>query len=268
MCLTSNIYYVTSNTGCLGDGKDVQMPSIYKYNEISDQTISLQDQLTGVHLDRLNQTVGLRAAGNKNGVVILGGLGRSLESVYMFAFSSSSGKFLDSVELQGYNDMRKFTQKSAYAMYVGISRVDGTGAIMRFIGSLTDPLLFELVGEVIGNPAEVSFYGDQLLVGTWSNAANLSDTSDTSPCKLLMSPVPADQLPAIEAGVVATAVEWVKVWGIEDYEPDPLLKYTYGTSVSVQVGQWLYWGTVQLPFSGYEAFISVSLSLLCRAFNL
>ncbi len=238
----------------MGDGKDLQLPSIYRLDEISGDVISLQSTLTGVDFDRLNSTVGLRAAGNRNGVVILAGLGRSLTSVYFFAFHAESGNFLESMEYTDADDVRKFTEDEKYSLYVGVSKTDGTGDILRYIGSVENPLLFERIASIDGNPAELSFYYDRLVIGTWSTSGNLNSPENIKPCKLLLSPDAVDAMPALNTTQSPT---WMTIWTIEDYEADPTIALTYGTSVNVQIDDFLYFGTVQLPFSGYNAITAV-----------
>mmetsp|Transcript_5681 Transcript_5681/g.9342 ORF Transcript_5681/g.9342 Transcript_5681/m.9342 type:complete len:712 (+) Transcript_5681:77-2212(+) len=267
-CLeTSGNYESVSGIYCTDDTEqNWKIPSVYMYSVEFGTYRRISDDLVGTDYSRLNSTVGLRAAGVSNGVVVLGGFSRSLTSVFLFAFNSDTGKFLASREFPDSNDIRKFTADVNHDMYVGISRTDGTGDIWRFTGSVQNPMAFELMTNIPGNPAEISFYNEKLLVGTWSTSTTLQvfDTANTP--FLMISPEPIDEMPSYETrekyleqssrikaatrsddGKGKNQLCWEKIWGIEQYEPDPVVQYSYGISAYIQVGDWLYWGTVQYP---------------------
>ena len=286
-CLeTPGDYMSPSGMACSSDfDLNWQIPSVYMYNVVTNSYSRISDSLAGDDFSRLNDTVGLRAAGIKHGVAILAGFGKDLQHVYMFGFHAETGEFLASMDFVGYNDIRKFTYDLSHAMFVGIDRTDGNGDIYRYTGSLAVPMQFELITQVEGSPAELSFYNDYLIVGTWSETLNIDgiDLSKLKPPRMLISPLPANELPPIATmtasdgsqplphkraafsssrppvaayqGVESESdsksdSEWATLWAINEYEPDPVVTMTYGVSVNVQVGEWLYWGTVQYPNGG------------------
>lgn len=260
ICQFSKTAIDTDDLYCAGDSRDYRPPTAYRFDERTNETLPVLDRLEGAHLARLNRTIGLRAAGNRNGVVLFAGPSRDYGSVMMFACRATNGEFLDSMEFHGANDVRKFTQDAVHDMYVGLSFGDGTGKIFRYAGSVEDPLVFHLVARLRGCPAELSFYYDKLLVGTWPIGGDLTRWRHARPGGLYLSPAPIDSLPAIVIGTddavcsdsasVCAADEttdWQRVWSISDYEPDPLARLQYGLSASVQVDEFVYWGTVRPP---------------------
>ena len=152
-CLeTPGDFHTLSGIACTDNFDDNwKIPSVYMYNVKTETYRSIAPaDMTGVDFDRLNHTVGLRSAGQKDGVVMLAGFGMSLESVYLFSFNAESGDFLCSHEFDNSNDVRKFTQDDSHDLYLGVSRTDGTGDIFRFTGSLQDPCSFGLIANLPG----------------------------------------------------------------------------------------------------------------------
>lgn len=43
------------------------------------------------------------------------------------------------------------------------------------------------------------------------------------------------------------SLPWTRVWGAEDYDPDPFVATTYGISQTIEKDGWLYWGTLHVP---------------------
>lgn len=261
ICQFSKAAIDTDDLYCSGDARDYRPPTAYRFDENTNATLPLLHQLQGVHLARLNETIGLRAAGNRYGVVLFAGPSRDFEKVIVFALRSSNGEFLDSMEFHGANDVRRFTNDVAHEMYVGLSYRDGTGRVFRYIGSPAKPLEFQVVARMKGPPQELSFYYDRLLVGTWTIGGDLTRWRHARPCGLYISPMAIDSMPAIDTTECESAssvcstdeMAWQRVWSISDYEPDPLARLQYGLSASVQVGEYLYWGTIRppsLPTSG------------------
>jgi len=273
ICLVWQKPFDSQYVGCSGTDMDYRTPSVYMYDETVEKVSKLSDQITGDHFARLNETIGLRAAGHRNGVTLLGGPSRSLDFVNMFAFDTETGLFLDSY-LEDFNDIRKFTTDLKYDMYVGLSKPDDSGMILRYTGDKEEPIKFDVIAVVEQNPAENSFYYDRLLVGTWPVGGDLTDAESVKPAYLMVSPIAADSLPSIgkihresslsqsPPGVLSASgledtkqLPWHSIWNMSEYEKDPVIATILGVSVSVQIGDWLYWGTVQFPNSGLNAWI-------------
>jgi hypothetical protein len=152
-CLeTAGNFETPSGIACT-DSYDLnwKIPSVYMMDVLTSAYTSIAPaDISGQDFERLNNTVGLRSAGQKNGVVILGGFARSLESVYVFSFHAATGAFLGSHEFENSNDLRKFTQDDAHGLYLGVSRVDGTGDIFRFTGDVNNPVSFGFIANIPG----------------------------------------------------------------------------------------------------------------------
>ena len=70
------------------------------------------------------------------------------------------------MSLRTLNDVRKFTQDDNHGFYVGVSKTDDSGDIFRFTGSVDDACSFGLIANIPGDPAELTFYNENLLVST------------------------------------------------------------------------------------------------------
>jgi len=46
---------------------------------------------------------------------------------------------------------------------------------------------------------------------------------------------------------------WTKVWSVSEYEADPSIALTYGGGAMASYGGYLYWGTLNIPFTGASA---------------
>jgi hypothetical protein len=241
VCFFVNSSFLSDDMICEGNGRDSRMPRMYMYNELSGEVKQLGSNMEEEHLNRLNSTLGLRAAGFAHGVVLFGGLSTSTNEVNIFAFVEHDGMFLDSVSFANSNDVRKFSIGIGHSLYVGISRTDGTGDIYRYRGSIDKPLAFELIANLPGNPAELLVTKNgHLLVGSWpiGGIQNIS-TSILIPASIRMSPLPVDEMPAIDR---ANTSSWRKLWSVEFYEPDIVIAHAYGMSVSIEMNEWIYFG--------------------------
>lgn len=49
-------------------------------------------------------------------------------------------------------------------------------------------------------------------------------------------------------------IAWTRVWGAEDYDPDPFIASTYGISATVSKDDWLYWGSLHVPGASIAKF--------------
>ena len=251
LCFVANASSYDGNY-CEGGGKDYRPPSAYMYSDTDLSTINIvKGQLSGTNLARLTDTLGLRAAGSRNGVVLFAGPSKSIASVYIFAFDED-GKFLSSCEHPGFDDVRKFTQDLAFDMYVGLSRSDGCGEIWRFIGSQSQPLLFEKIADVPGDPAEVSFYQERLLLGTWPAGGKMIQNSSTPKVAALL--LSSSTVKDLRGCALNCTSPWITVWSTDDYEPDAVTALSVGVSVHVESNGWVYWGTMQMPYGGAALF--------------
>jgi hypothetical protein len=120
-----------------------------------------------------------------------------------------------------------------------------TGVCIKFddVGDFDSP-----ASEVIVAPAGTTDAG-RYFVGTWSpNGPN----APTGVGGIYMSPVvPAGGL------TTANAAQWTKVWNAGNYEPDPVIKTTYGTGQMAFYNGYLYWGTLNPTLSAVSRIFKV-----------
>ena len=208
------------------------------------------DKATGENTDitpndpSLQTTVGIRSAGSLDGVVLLGGPS-ILGGITIYAYTAADNDFIDSYTMSvvpgtavPITNIRKWLIVDDI-MYLGIGTVVG-GSILKWTGSLENPFMFELVGNIEGQAAELTEHEDRIFVTTWPEIAG----KDVSNAGLWMSPV----IP--EGGLTSANIDqWDMVWTVMDYEVDPVCAYTYGGGALKSFGGYLYWGTMHVPLS-------------------
>lgn len=101
--------------------------------------------------------------------------------------------------------------------------------------------------EVVVAPAGTQDAG-RIFVGTWPpNGSNPNKVV----AGIYMSPVvPSGGL------TPANAAQWTKVWNTANYEPDPVLKLSYGMGSMAFFDGYLYWGTLNPVLSGVSKLFS------------
>lgn len=192
---------------------------------------------------RIAATVGLRAAGNNNNVVLLAGPNLA-GGLNLFAFRADTRAYLGSTTLAAYNNIRKFLLVDG-VLYVGVGKSAGGGNVLRWTGSVATPFTFDVVGNLDAFGSELAVHEGRLFVSTWPS------TIGGPLAGLYMSPVvPASGL------TTANAASWTKVWKANDYEPDPVTAATYGGGALASYGGYLYWGTMHVPLVSTQAHIS------------
>lgn len=232
---------------------DWRPPHIYVYNLD-----------TGVRLDKtppdplIDETLGLRSAGNQDGVVLLGGPTLSAwtgvttasvsQGVNMFAYRASDGAYLGSANLPEFNNIRKWVSVDGI-LYAAVGVTAGGGGIIRWRGTAADPFQFEVVGQIDNDGANIALHDGRLFVTTWPNQkALLTPGAPIVMSGLFMSPpIPAGGLDSSHMAA------WQKVWQASDYEPDPVTAITYMGGALASYGGYLYWGSMHFPFLGAAA---------------
>jgi hypothetical protein len=231
----------------LGDWRPPQV-WIYDTNTGAQTNVTPNDPL-------INQTLGLRAAGINNGVVILAGPGRIGVTVNMFAFDADTKQYLGSRSFMRYSNIRKFVAAQG-AVYTGVQTLDGGGAILRWSGSRTNPFSFTTVGIVDNDAVNLAEHEGRLFVATWrpstlSSSVGILFDTNRPPAGIWMSPpIPAGGL------TLAHAVLWTKVWEVTDYEVDELIASTQGVGDLASYAGYLYWGHMNPPWSVYSTFVN------------
>jgi len=204
---------------------------------------------------RINETLGLRAAGTANGVVILAGPGRIGVSVNMFAFDAETKQYLGSKTFPQYSNIRKFVSAQG-AVYTGVQTLDGGGAILRWTGSRANPFSFTTVGIVDNDAVNLAEHEGRLFVATWRPSTLSSSVgsffgTDRPPAGIWMSPpIPAGGLK------LAHSALWTKVWEVTDYEVDAVVASTQGVGDLASYAGYLYWGHMNPPWSVYSTFVN------------
>lgn len=234
---------------------DWRPPSVYAYDTVTGTTnkVGFDDPLR-------EETLGFRAAGYSNDVVLMAGptiagVGGpdAPPGVNMFAFRGSSREFLGSREYPEFSNIRKMIRARG-ELYTGVllappepdSGAAGSeprGAILRWTGSVDDPFRWEVVGLVDGDPVELAVHQGRLFVSTWPDFSKVFDESYDY-AGLWMSPVLGP-----EGLQVEDRDGWQKVWAVDDYERDEVSARMYNGGALASFGGYLYWGTTHAPLS-------------------
>jgi len=219
---------------------DWRPPEIFSY-----------DRVKGVVTNRtpndalIDSTLGIRAAGTTDNIVILGGpvlapFGTLPPGINLFAFKKSNGAYLGSTTLTQFSDIRTWTVLNGVT-YTGVENSDGSGSILRWTGNTQHPFSFSIVGHIDNDAAYVVAYHGRIFAGTWGGASGLTGRLSG----IWMSP-------STTGGELTTKNlnQWTEVWRVDDYEPDPVTAQTLLTGALGVLGGRLYWGTMQVPLSG------------------
>jgi hypothetical protein len=232
---------------------DWRPPSIYIYNARND---TLKEKILNDPL--IFETLGLRAAGSLANVVFLAGPSISgiggpaeTEGINIFAFHARSGDFLGSRHFPEYKNIRKWVVANG-VLYAGVANSKNAfaepsevpaGAIIRWQGNAKNPFVFEVVGWVDGDAAELAVHNGRIFVSTWPDFSKLFEESYDY-AGIWMSPlIGADGLHH------GDAQSWVKVWSASDYEQDEVAARMYNGGALASYQGYLYWGTTHAPMS-------------------
>ncbi len=222
---------------------DFRPPSLYMYDRATETLTDLAQSMPAGAQGRLSTTLGIRAAGTADGVVLMAGIALG-GGVNFFAFADD-GTYLDSDTVPDYTNIRKFKQVEG-ELYAGLGFQDSTdqvGHIVRWIGNTSNPIDFELVGVVGSEVADLAPHNGRLYVTTWPD--------DDALAGLYMSPLIGSdgQLTTTDAG------NWSSVFSVDDYEPNPISAATYGLGALASFDGYLFWGTMHVPGTGTAAHV-------------
>lgn len=189
----------------------------------------------------LNVTLGLRSAGSTDDIVFLGGPALNGSGIIIFAYNAVSGDFIGAAPITTLPDgsvpgnIRKWLVVDG-ELYLGVGVGDllsqnVQGRILKWTGNLTNPFQFEIVGTIKGDAAELVEHEGRIFVNTWGG-----------PTGIWMSPI-------ITPGGLTNddSQNWVRVWGIENYEVDPVTLNSTGGGALASYGGYLFWGTMHVP---------------------
>jgi hypothetical protein len=236
---------------------DHRPPRLYTYDlhakRLTEKT-NLIKNASSDDANRLATTAGIRAAGNHQGVALLGGPALG-ESINLFAFDTYTGSYLGSVNLPQYGNIRHFVVADG-ALYAGVgvgANGGNRGHVLRWTGSRSNPFSFAEVANLPAQAADLTVHEGRIFVTTWTGsgddalAAAVPGTTDVplaGVAGVWMSP----KLSQGERGLTpADANGWTQVWTVDGYEPDPLIARTYALGGLASFGGYLYWGTMHVP---------------------
>lgn len=235
--------YQNSAWACEMGGRDARPPRIFNYDTWSGRLTDLTSQVVsrgGDDLARLQSTIGLRSAGAHEGVVFFGGIGRG--AVNLFAFNAWTHQYIGSYSFDGndgrprYSNIRQWIVAKG-ELYTGVGKRGG-GAVLRWIGDVSDPFQFETVGDLLGDPAYLVEYKGRIASSTWGGPP------DSGGFVIYMSP----RFGVDQQLNAADASNWSIVWKLSQYEVEPTA-VQMGGAIAVE-GDSLIWGTMCVPLTG------------------
>tara|TARA_Y100000385_G_scaffold148707_2_gene154211 strand:- start:546 stop:1784 length:1239 start_codon:yes stop_codon:yes gene_type:complete len=144
--------------------------------------------------------------------------------------------------LPAYSNIRKWKEHEG-VLYAAVGNSSSGGSVLRWIGDKTNPFLFEKVGDLDGQGAELEIHEGRLFVTTWPGGVGSAPTPGIT-ASLFMSPIiPSGGLTSVHSAA------WTKVWNVgDDYEPDSVTASTYGGGALASFDGYLFWGTMHVPF--------------------
>ncbi len=147
-------------------------------------------------------------------------------------------------------------------LYTGVRNQDKTGRVLHWIGTTTNPFVFEEIADIEALPSYINVLGDQLYLTTWGGgnapnpiacAAELFGGTPTQCSALWVSPhkpVASDIAACGNGSGPNPARCWTKIWDTSLYEPDPITRLSLiGGALEVYNNQ-IYWGLMQVPSTG------------------
>lgn len=188
----------------------------------------------------LSQTIGLRSAGTHNGVVLLAGPSMIPgQGLNIFAFNADTRAFLGSSNYPAFNNIRKWIVAKG-ELYTTVGVQGGTGALIRWTGSVQSPFTYVVVGTLPSEGAELVEHAGRIFVATWPYLNTINPYLSTY-AGVFESPV----LPP--SGGLVSNEPMVKIWDVRDYEPDLLIAASYGGGALASFDGQLTWGTMHVP---------------------
>ncbi len=185
----------------------------------------------------LAKTLGLRSAGTHRNVVFLAGPALSQQAINLFAFDAKTKQFVGSFVLPGYKNIRKWIV-AGNELYTTAGRVNGTGALIKWTGTLDAPFSFTEVGSLPSEGAELTEHKGRLYVATWPNI----DPANPTWAGVFYT----DVLPS-RGGLPNSVGALTKLWDVRNYEPDPVVALSYGGGAIASFQGKLVWGTMHVP---------------------
>jgi len=200
-----------------------------------------------------SHTIGMRSAGAIGDTVFLAGPALGKKGVNIFAWSSSTQKYLGSCQASSFNNIRQWRLINN-VLYAGVGNKTGGGSVIRWNGTPQQPFDttsatcgFEIVAHLHGEAAYLTAFGDnsdQIAVSAWPNPNGAG---------VYLSPV----MNAAKGLTAGDASAWTLVWEPSMYEPDPVTANAYAGGAIAYWNGALYFGTMNLVKGGLIAYEKV-----------
>lgn len=224
-----------------GKGTDWRPPQVWVYS-LADNKLTNRSTDPAVAAV-LNGTMGLRSAGSLGNIVFLAGPALNNTSINLLAFNNKTGQFLGAQNIAAYNNIRQWVVMNGY-LYTGVRANDGTGRVLRWVGSAADPFKFVEVGKTNADVAYLTVLNNRLYASTWGGG-NVS-LAGGPPSGVWVGPATTAALPASSA-------MWTEIWNVAKYEVDqPTIQTLAGGAIEAYNGK-IYWGMMQVPLTGLLA---------------
>jgi hypothetical protein len=223
----------------LGDWRPAQF-LVYDIENATNQ--DLFPIVNGANGAEVNNTVGLRAVGSTDDIVIYAGP-TFLGTIQLFFVNPSNNNYIGTTELRTYDNIRKFIYHDG-ELYATVRRNENHsmgqgGAILKWTGGMS----FVEVGLLDTEAAEIEFHEGRFYVTTWP-IIDLQSFPPPALAGLYRSE------PILVGGLtMANSGGWDKIWEVDDYEPDPVIAASYGGGALASYEGKLYWGTMHVPFA-------------------
>lgn len=224
---------------------DFRPPQIFIYNKVAQTNIDVTPRNPANPIQPLplvQQTRGIRAAVKIGNLILLAGPALP-GGVNFFAYRADTRAFIGARNFPEFNSIRQWTQINE-GTYTGVGLTAGGGAVLKWLGTVQSPFLYERVGNLDSVGAFIASHEGRIFITTWppEGGGGVLASLNMSP------PVPEEGLTSADAD------SWTKVWQASDYEPDQLIAFTYSGGALASFDGYLYWGTMHVPYLATKVF--------------
>jgi len=191
-------------------------------------------------------TAGIRAVGVVDNVVIFAGPALTVSgAVNMWAFRTD-GQYLGSKGFLDWANIRKFLTVDG-ELYVGVltswDNPHAGGSVLRWVGSETEPFLFEEVARLNNEVAELAVHEEtdngvttkRLIAGTWPRLYGTLNHTDELYGLFQSPPLPLDN---------GDINDWEQIFRIDQYEPDPVTARAIASGGLASYNGHIWFGTL------------------------
>jgi len=201
---------------------------------------------------RIDETLGMRAAGASPDYVYVGGPGLD-GGINLFAYDAVSGRYLGSKHFPEFNNIRKWLYHEG-VLYTAVGNTAGGGSVLRFDAdpSAPDfPFDYQVVGVLNGDGSELAVHEGRLFASTWPN---LGGGGLPVPGAIWMSPpIPEGGLTEANANPASGTEQWQPVFSYAQYDPDLVTAIATGMGALASFDGYLFFGPMHVPGVGLFA---------------